>query len=174
MQGLPERWVNSVIADPDDANHAYIAFSGFRQGDDAANVWETRDGGASWQNISSNMPNGPIEMLEYDAKGNVLFAATDVGVFDHKDGDATGTRSASACRTSRCSTSSSPTTASALYAATFGRSVWKLPLSVDATDGGGAGGAVPATLALTLGAPGSFGAFTPGVDKTTTRRRRRT
>ena len=33
---------------------------------------------------------------------------------------------------------------------------------------GGAGGTVPATLALTMGAPASFGAFTPGVDKTYT------
>ena len=33
-----------------------------------------------------------------------------------------------------------------------------------ATDAsGGAGGTVPATLALTLGAPATFGAFTPGV-----------
>jgi len=31
--------------------------------------------------------------------------------------------------------------------------------------GGGAGGTVPATLALTLGAPASFGAFVPGVAK---------
>jgi hypothetical protein len=30
--------------------------------------------------------------------------------------------------------------------------------------GGGAGGSVPATLGLTLGAPASFGAFTPGAD----------
>ena len=28
---------------------------------------------------------------------------------------------------------------------------------------GGAGGTVPATLALTMGTPASFGAFTPGV-----------
>jgi hypothetical protein len=52
-----------------------------------------------------------------------------------------------------------------LFAATFGRSIWKLNLSTDATDGGGAGGSVPATLALTLGTPGAFGAFTPGVEK---------
>ena len=32
---------------------------------------------------------------------------------------------------------------------------------------GGVGGTVPATLALTLGAPASFGAFTPGVARTT-------
>jgi len=31
---------------------------------------------------------------------------------------------------------------------------------------GGVGGTVPATLSLTLGAPASFGAFTPGVDRT--------
>jgi len=31
---------------------------------------------------------------------------------------------------------------------------------------GSAGGTVPATLSLTLGAPASFGAFTAGVDKT--------
>jgi Glycosyl hydrolase family 3 C-terminal domain/Fibronectin type III-like domain len=33
---------------------------------------------------------------------------------------------------------------------------------------GGVGGTVPATLSLTLGAPASFGAFTPGVDHTYT------
>jgi hypothetical protein len=33
------------------------------------------------------------------------------------------------------------------------------------TADGGVGGSVPATLALTLGAPASFGAFTPGIDK---------
>ena len=32
--------------------------------------------------------------------------------------------------------------------------------------GGGAGGNVPATLALSLGSPATFGAFTPGVEKT--------
>ena len=38
--------------------------------------------------------------------------------------------------------------------------------SIGSTAGGGAGGSVPATLALTLGAPASFGAFTPAVDRT--------
>jgi len=40
---------------------------------------------------------------------------------------------------------------------------------LDRTDtGGGAGGTVPATLALSLGAPAGFGAFVPGVAKTYT------
>ena len=39
------------------------------------------------------------------------------------------------------------------------------PLKVVSDTGGTVGGSVPATLALTLGAPASFGAFTPGVDQ---------
>ena len=40
-----------------------------------------------------------------------------------------------------------------------------MTLIVAATADGTVGGTVPATLALTLGAPASFGAFTPGVAK---------
>jgi hypothetical protein len=40
------------------------------------------------------------------------------------------------------------------------------PLSVTTEATGSVGGTVPATLSLTLGAPASFGAFTPGVDRT--------
>jgi alpha-glucuronidase len=39
------------------------------------------------------------------------------------------------------------------------------PVPVSTTAGGGAGGSVPATLSLALGAPATFGAFTPGVEK---------
>jgi hypothetical protein len=42
------------------------------------------------------------------------------------------------------------------------------PANFFASLNGSAGGTVPATLALTLGAPASFGAFTPGVDRTYT------
>ena len=141
MQGLPTRWVNRIIADPDDANHAYIAFSGFRQGDDAANVWETRDGGTSWQNISSNMPNGPVEMIEYDPMGNVLFAATDVGVFDHKDGDGYWYKISVGLPQVPMIDVKLSGDRKTLYVATFGRSTFKLNLSTDATDGGGAAAA---------------------------------
>jgi hypothetical protein len=104
-------------------------------------------------------------MLEYDPKGNVLFAATDVGVFDHKDGDGYWYKISVGLPQVPVLDVKLSHDGRALYAATFGRSVWKLPLSADATDGGGVGGSVPATLALTLGTPGSFGAFIPGIAK---------
>ena len=35
------------------------------------------------------LPNGPVEMITYDSAHKNLFAATDYGVFEHKDGDTT-------------------------------------------------------------------------------------
>jgi photosystem II stability/assembly factor-like uncharacterized protein len=169
MQGLPERWVNYIIVDPDDENHAYVAFSGFRQGDDAAHVYETTDGGANWHNISFNLPNGPVESIEYNAKADVLFAATDTGVYDHKDGDPNWYKISVGMPQVPVLDIKLNAAGTTLYAATFGRSVWKLHMSTDAMDGGGAGevgGSVPATLSLSVGPPAQFGAFTPGVGQT--------
>jgi hypothetical protein len=162
---VPERWVNALVVDPADKNHVYAAFSGYREGDEAANVWETHDGGGTWTNISQNLPNGPVEMIAYNPKPDVLFAATDVGVFDRKDGDSAWYKMSVGLPNVPVLDVKLSGDGKFLFAATFGRSVWKLPLSVDATDGGGTGGSVPATLALTLGTPGAFGAFTPGADK---------
>ncbi len=169
LSGTPTRWVNAIVVDPTDANHVYAAFSGYREGDDAANVYETTDGGATWQNISLDLPNGPVEEIAYDQPHHVLYAATDFGLFDRADGDAHW-YNVGAGGLPRTPVMDVKVTRDGkyLYAATFGRSVWRLPLSTSATlggSGGGAGGTVPATLALTLGTPASFGAFTPGLAK---------
>ncbi len=163
LTGLPTRWVNAIVVDPADKNHAYVAFSGYREGDEAANVYETHDAGATWTNISQNLPNGPVEMITYDAAHDVLYAATDVGIFDHKDADSAWYKVSVGLPDVPVLDVKLSGDGKFLFAATFGRSVWKLPLSVDATDGGGTGGSVPATLSLTLGGPASFGPFIPGV-----------
>jgi hypothetical protein len=169
MQGLPQRWVNFVTVDPTNANHVFAAFSGYREGDDSANVYETTDGGATWKNISSNLPNAPVEMITYDQQGGNLYAATDYGVFERKDGDANWYSLDGGLPNTPVLDVQLSGDHKWLYAATFGRSILRLPLSTSldagAGNGGGVGGSVPATLALTLGAPASFGAFTPGADK---------
>ena len=167
LHGTPTRWVNAIKVDPADGNHAYAAFSGYREGDESANVYETKDGGATWANISGNLPNGPVEMIEYDDVHDVLYAATDVGAFDHKDGDAYWYRISGSLPNVPVLDVKLNGPKTELYAATFGRSIWRLPLttSVSTGDGGGPGATVPATLSLTLGPAASFGAFTPGVTK---------
>ena len=61
----PARWVTSVIVDPLDSNHAYASYGGFREGYTSANVYETTDG-ATWTNVSGNLPNAPVNFLAYD------------------------------------------------------------------------------------------------------------
>jgi len=165
LTGVPERWVNAIVVDPADADHVYAAFSGYRQGSDAANVYESHDGGATWANISQNLPNGPVEMITYDAAHDVIYAATDVGVFDHNDGDSAWYKISVGLPAVPVLDVKLSGDGKYLFAATFGRSVWKLPLFTDITDGGGPGGSVPATLALSVAPGATFGAFTPGVAK---------
>ncbi|HZC74106.1 MAG TPA: hypothetical protein VE442_25700 [Jatrophihabitans sp.] len=127
-KGLPTRWVNSIVVDPKNANHVYVAFSGYREGDLAANVWETRNGGASWANISGNLPNGPVEMLTFDSARGDLYAATDLGLFADKNDKSNWARVGQGLPNSPVLDVKISGDDSTLYAATFGRSVWSIPL----------------------------------------------
>lgn len=127
MQGLPDRWVNAIVVDPTDADHVYAAFSGYREGDGSANVWETTDGGRSWSNISGNMPNAPVEMITYDAPHKQLYAATDLGVFYRASGAKNWKTVGSGLPSTPVLDIKITGDGRTLYAATFGRSIWKIP-----------------------------------------------
>jgi hypothetical protein len=128
LQGLPTRWVNSIVVDPTDANHAFVAFSGYREGDDSANVWTTTDGGQSWANISGNLPNAPVEMLAYDQPSNQLYAAEDLGLFYLKNGKKNWSRLGTGLPNAPILDVKLSGDGTTVFAATFGRSVWKLSL----------------------------------------------
>jgi hypothetical protein len=127
-KGLPVRWVNAIVVDPTDANHVYVAFSGYREGDDSANVWETTDGGESWQKISGNLPNAPVEMITYDQPSGQLYAATDFGVFYLKNGKKNWARLGTGLPNTPLLDVKLSGDCAMLFAATFGRSVRKVAL----------------------------------------------
>jgi len=76
---LPDRWVTRVAVDPDDEDLVYATFSGFRNGEDEAHVFQSDDGGDSWKDISGRLPNAPVNDIV--TTGGTLFVASDVGVF---------------------------------------------------------------------------------------------
>jgi photosystem II stability/assembly factor-like uncharacterized protein len=123
-KGLPTRWVNSIIVDPTDARHVFVAFSGYREGDTAANVWETTDGGTNWDNISGKLPNAPVEMLTYDQSRQRLYAATDLGVFVNKNGKKNWQRLGRGLPNTSILDIKITGDNRTLYAATFGRGIW--------------------------------------------------
>jgi hypothetical protein len=85
---LPGSWVTRVAVDPTNANIAYATFSGFRSGDATPHVVKTTDGGASWTNISGNLPAAPVNDVIV-LPGDKLAIASDVGVYLTSDGGAT-------------------------------------------------------------------------------------
>ena len=125
-KGLPTRWVNAIVVDPTDANHAFVAFSGYREGDLAANIWETTDGGNSWANISGRLPNAPVEMITYDQSRKRLYAATNLGVFVNRDGRGNWRRLGRGLPNTSILDIKITGDGRTLYAPTFGRSVWSI------------------------------------------------
>ena len=118
------------------------------------------------------MPNGPVEMIEYDPKGDVLFAATDVGVFDRKDGDTSWYKVSVGLPNTPMMDLKLSGDGKELIVATFGRSQFKLPLSVDATDGGGVGRQRPGHARADARYPGALRRVRAGRGARLQRRRR--
>jgi hypothetical protein len=52
-----------AAVDPTDANLVYATVSGFRNGETLAHVFRSANGGASWVDISSNMPDSPHPLV---------------------------------------------------------------------------------------------------------------
>ncbi|HET9372088.1 MAG TPA: hypothetical protein VFO19_17630 [Vicinamibacterales bacterium] len=85
---LPVRAVNDVVVDPADARTVYVAYSGFNEmGSGSGHVFRTRNGGETWEDVSGNLPDVPVNTLLIDpdsaAPGSprVVYAGTDIGVF---------------------------------------------------------------------------------------------
>jgi photosystem II stability/assembly factor-like uncharacterized protein len=81
---FPEnRWVTRATVDPENPDRAWLTFSGWRNESSAIpHVFTTEDGGATWRDISSNLPQAPVQdVIRHPVKKNVLYVATDMGVF---------------------------------------------------------------------------------------------
>jgi hypothetical protein len=75
-----------VAVDPANPDVAYASFSGFRGGDNAPHVVRTTDGGATWSDVSGDLPDAPVNEI-LALPGGRLVVGTDVGVFLSEDAD---------------------------------------------------------------------------------------
>ena len=83
VSALPNRYIAGVTVDAADGNHAYAIFNGYsRRWIDGASdgvVFETRNGGASWTDLTGNLPDAPGDALV--VKNGMLVLGTDIGAF---------------------------------------------------------------------------------------------
>ncbi len=81
---LPGRYVSRIAVSPTNAQIAYVVFSGFNTHTPGqeGHVFKTSNGGASWQNISGNLPDVPVQTIALDAsRPGTVYIGTDTGVF---------------------------------------------------------------------------------------------
>ncbi|WP_347373194.1 T9SS type A sorting domain-containing protein [Aequorivita sp. Q41] len=128
--GIPNRWITKVLTSKENENTVYITLSGYRFGDDIGHVYKSIDFGATWTDISTSFPDIPVNDIEQDTFGN-LFIGTDVGVFATNDEGDTwnvlGENMPSVVVTDLFFHEAS----AFLYAATFGRSTYKIDVSTN-------------------------------------------
>lgn len=83
---LPYRWVTRVAVDPTDENVAYATFSGLKWRDPQPHVFRTTDMGATWEDLSNNLPDAPINTIVVDPLyPNLLYVGTDVSAYYSED-----------------------------------------------------------------------------------------
>lgn len=75
---LPKRYLTHLEFDPSDHRNVYVTYSGYG----TPHVFKSTNAGASWTDISSNLPDVPANTVQvHPQKPNMLFLGTDIGVF---------------------------------------------------------------------------------------------
>jgi photosystem II stability/assembly factor-like uncharacterized protein len=86
-----DQWVTRVAVDPRRSSTVYATLSRYRSGANDAHVIVSRDSGASWADLSGNLPQAPVNDVVI-GRGHTLYIATDQGVFVSRAGTARWTR----------------------------------------------------------------------------------
>jgi photosystem II stability/assembly factor-like uncharacterized protein len=126
QEDLPNAWITRVQPDPRDPKTAYVTYSGFRSGDEPAYLFKTTDAGASWKNITGDLPAAPLN--DVNVIGDILVVASDVGVFASRDGGEKWLKIGFNLPLAPVHELRYIPQDDALYVATFGRSLWKVKM----------------------------------------------
>ncbi|MFF4802605.1 glycosyl hydrolase [Streptomyces sp. NPDC001351] len=127
---VPNRYLSGLAIDPANSDHVLLAVNGFSRkwtegpGAGVGHLFETRDGGVTWKDVSGNLPDVPADSVAL-LKGGTIALGTDLGVLVRTPGS----------KGWRVAGDNLPTTAvlqlrtgpdGRLYAATHGRGIWAI------------------------------------------------
>ena len=128
--GLPAFWTTFITVDPTNPETAYIGFSGYRYGVPGADLYMTTNAGTNWTLISNDLPAVPVNDLAIDpARPGRFYLATDIGVYYTNNSGTNWSLLGVGLPAAVTSTLNYAANSKYLYAATYGRSVYKINLA---------------------------------------------
>lgn len=119
--------IKYIEVDPSDANHVWVTFSGYSAGD---KVWVSYNGGTSWSNYSTGLPNLPANCIVHQngSAFGTLYVGMDVGVYYRDSIMGSWASFSSGLPNAVVSEMEIQYTAGKLRAATYGRGMWETEL----------------------------------------------
>ncbi len=84
---VPVKFVSRLVASSFDIGTVYMTQTGRRDDDFQVYIWKSTDFGDTWQDISGNIPVGPVNVIREDpVDKDILYVGTDEGVYVSKNG----------------------------------------------------------------------------------------
>ncbi len=130
--GLPSPlWVASIEASRYADGRAYVVFDGHRSDDDEPYVFVTENYGETWKSLRSNLPSGSTRVLREDIENEkLLYLGTEFAVWASLDRGGSWTKINNNLPTVAVLEFAQHPTAGELVAATHGRSLWVLDVTM--------------------------------------------
>jgi photosystem II stability/assembly factor-like uncharacterized protein len=127
---LPNRYVTSVIGSPTLSNRIFVTHSGLRYDEYIPHVHRSDNNGATWVDISGNLPQVPVNDLFVvkNHADSILVAATDAGAYYTQNGGVTWARLGANMPFVPVFDLIENPVRKELVAATFARGIWTFPL----------------------------------------------
>jgi photosystem II stability/assembly factor-like uncharacterized protein len=123
--GVPNRYIADFAPALKSEAVCYVSVAGFFSG----HVFKTTNYGETWTDVSSNLPDIPVNALAiHPDDDNVLYAGTDLGVFVTVDGGANWMTYMNGLPRTEVLDMEVHTANSELRIATYGRSMWSIEL----------------------------------------------
>jgi photosystem II stability/assembly factor-like uncharacterized protein len=129
--GLPDSsYFTSIEVDNDNPLSAWVVVAGFEAG---KHIYHTVNGGATWTNITYDLPNLPTNCIVHqdNSNYNTVYVGTDIGVYYSNDTLSSWLPYNTNLPNVIVSDLEIHYTDEKLYAATFGRGVWKTDVLTD-------------------------------------------
>lgn len=129
---FPFAYVARAVIDPHDSNTAYVTLSGFGLAA-GQHIWKTTNLGAgtpTWMASGNGIPDVPVNAFVIDpSDSNILYAGTDIGVYQSSNGGASWTPFSSGLPRVAVFDAAIQGPNRVLRIATHGRGIWEIQLA---------------------------------------------